>query len=117
MVSGVKLSQYNKRELIRLLLEERDELRCVIVKELMGEAKVLTSDLNPRIDELEKQISELSVELNDLQQKKARRLNDARLLVFNHHKTSRNSHPPHPRLATFDDETREKEREILMRGK
>ena len=117
MVSGAKILQSDKRELIRLLLEERDEMRCTLVKELMHEAKVLTADLDPRIEELEKKIAELRAEYENLREKKAHRLCDARLFVFNHNKTSRTPHPAHPKLAAFDDETREKEREILLIGK
>jgi hypothetical protein len=113
MTSGVKLTKGDKRELINLLLEERDELRCAIVRELKAEAKELTSDLDPIISDLKQKLEEWQIQLSKLEEEKEKRLCSAKLFTFGRD-TYRPPHPLHPRLAEFDEETRAKEREILL---
>lgn len=110
----VKLLQRDKRELLKILRQERSESRCAIVRELKKQAHELTEDLNPSIKVLEAEIEKLKRQLGEFVEARDQRLADNKLLVYNFENYSCRTYEMHPKLTAFDEETRIKEREILF---
>jgi hypothetical protein len=110
----VRYSVEDKRELLKILNEERSEGRCRIIKGLMDEATTLVTVENAQIAEYKKQIEELKAKCYKVQEAREKKLKAAKLFHFDLVRGNCTIHDIHPTLQTYDIETREKEKEIRL---
>jgi hypothetical protein len=103
----------DKDRLLKLLHEERAELRCELVHGLTQKKDSITLDIDEQIIRIDMQISSLNSEKLSLKTKKEKLLKENNLLHLDSSRGTCTISDVHPQLREFDKQTRELERSIL----
>ena len=101
-----KMSLSIKRELLAVYKQERSDMRCKIVKDLIEDGKKLTKDVDSEILVLKTAVSEL-------EDKRENILKQAKLTIFERGYKVCALDEMHPKLLKFDAETVRGTRKIL----
>ena len=112
----VKMSQKSRDELISMLGTERESDRCVLMKELHTEAKIIKEPFDAKVEALRGDLKVLESEISDELSSRSGALSEKQLLVFDSYDRY-NSCPTsdlHPKLKEFDAKSNELKREILL---
>lgn len=101
-----KMSLSVKKELLAVYKQERMDMRCKVVKDLIEDGKKLTKNVDTEIMALETTIKELKAKRESI-------LKNAKLTVFERGYTVCALDDMHPKLLKFDAETVRGTRKIL----
>ena len=115
-----------REELLSMFDQRSSEKRCVIIKGLKREAKVITAESDVQITEIDRLRDEASNDIAKLRDKIAGLdqeiydLNNKKVVVLKEHKlySFRNetcgTDTMHPDLIAFDEEVRKERQDLLM---
>ena len=102
-----RLTHAEKKELVRMMKEDRQSGRCKIAKRLYEEASILTKEIDEAISRLEIVAKTTLTEIRRLREEKRKMISEAKLTVTNSYEyNSCSSENVYPELAEYDMETR-----------